>query len=120
MNSLHTSASPEDSSSVYSRSTFSVYPLATIWKSDSGVPEKLLIRSSRSIVDIAFACGFVSAPHFSKCYRDFFGLPPREERIPRGVATQSKAPIDILDATNIDPAPGLAEDLPQDPNRLLN
>ena len=81
---------------------------------------ELLIRSSRSIVDIAFACGFVSAPHFSKCYRDFFGLPPREERIPRGVATQSEAPIDILDATSIDPATGLAEDLPQDPNRLLN
>jgi len=43
----------------------------------------LLLRSSRSIVDIAFACGFVSAPHFSKCYRDFFGIPPREERLPR-------------------------------------
>ena len=81
---------------------------------------ELLIRSSRSIVDIAFACGFVSAPHFSKCYRDFFGLPPREERIPRGVATQSEAPIEILDTTNIDPSTGLAEDLPQDPNRLLN
>ncbi|HCX86656.1 MAG TPA: AraC family transcriptional regulator [Gammaproteobacteria bacterium] len=43
----------------------------------------LLLRSPRSIVDIAFACGFVSAPHFSKCYRDFFGIPPREERLPR-------------------------------------
>ena len=46
---------------------------------------ELLIRSPRSIVDIAFACGFVSAPHFSKCYRDFFGIPPREERLPKAI-----------------------------------
>lgn len=44
---------------------------------------ELLLKSPKSIVDIAFACGFVSAPHFSKCYRDFFGIPPREERQPR-------------------------------------
>ena len=41
---------------------------------------ELLLRSPKSIVDVAFSCGFVSAPHFSKCYRDFFGKPPREER----------------------------------------
>ena len=41
---------------------------------------ELLLQTSKSIVDIAFACGFVSAPHFSKCYRDFFGVPPRDER----------------------------------------
>lgn len=41
---------------------------------------QLLLQTSKSIVDIAFACGFVSAPHFSKCYRDFFGTPPRDER----------------------------------------
>ena len=41
---------------------------------------ELLLRTPRSIVDVAFSCGFVSAPHFSKCYRDFFGKPPREER----------------------------------------
>lgn len=41
---------------------------------------ELLLRSSKSIVDIAFSCGFVSAPHFSKCYRDFFKISPREER----------------------------------------
>ena len=41
---------------------------------------ELLLGSSRSIVDIAFSCGFVSAPHFSKCYRDFFNVAPREER----------------------------------------
>lgn len=41
---------------------------------------QLLLQTSMSIVDVAFACGFVSAPHFSKCYRDFFGIPPRDER----------------------------------------
>ena len=40
----------------------------------------LLLQTTRPIVDIAFACGFVSAPHFSKCYRDHYGVPPREER----------------------------------------
>lgn len=41
---------------------------------------ELLLQTSKSIVDVAFACGFVSAPHFSKCYRDSFGNTPRDER----------------------------------------
>jgi transcriptional regulator GlxA family with amidase domain len=41
---------------------------------------QLLLQTSMSIVDVAFACGFVSAPHFSKCYRDYFSVPPRDER----------------------------------------
>ncbi len=41
---------------------------------------QLLLQTSMSIVDVALACGFVSAPHFSKCYRDFFGIPPRDQR----------------------------------------
>lgn len=41
---------------------------------------QLLLQTSMSIVHVAFACGFVSAPHFSKCYRDYFGIPPRDER----------------------------------------
>jgi transcriptional regulator GlxA family with amidase domain len=41
---------------------------------------QLLLQTEMSIFDVAFACGFVSAPHFSKCYRDFFGAPPRDER----------------------------------------
>ncbi|MDC0948095.1 GlxA family transcriptional regulator [Gammaproteobacteria bacterium] len=45
---------------------------------------QLLLQTSKSIVDVAFACGFVSAPHFSKCYRDFFGIPPRDDRRMRG------------------------------------
>lgn len=41
---------------------------------------ELLLTTPRSIVDVAFACGFVSPPHFSKCYREFFDIPPRAER----------------------------------------
>ena len=48
---------------------------------------QLLLQTSMPIVDIALACGFISAPHFSKCYRDTFGLPPRDER--RRAAGQS-------------------------------
>ncbi len=40
----------------------------------------LLLQTNKSIIDIALACGFVSAPHFSKCYRDFFNISPRQER----------------------------------------
>ncbi len=41
---------------------------------------QLLLQTGMSVVDVALACGFVSAPHFSKCYRDFFDKPPRDER----------------------------------------
>ena len=41
---------------------------------------QLLLQTNLSIIDVSLVCGFVSAPHFSKCYRDFFGIPPREER----------------------------------------
>ena len=40
----------------------------------------LLLQTNMSVIDIALACGFVSASHFSKCYRDFFGKTPRRER----------------------------------------
>ena len=41
---------------------------------------QLLLQTSMPIVEIAFASGFVSTPHFSKCYREHFGIPPRDER----------------------------------------
>ncbi|MDJ0895034.1 MAG: GlxA family transcriptional regulator [Alphaproteobacteria bacterium] len=40
----------------------------------------LLKQTSMSVFDVALACGFVSASHFSKCYREFYGHAPREER----------------------------------------
>ena len=40
----------------------------------------LLLQTENSIVEISLMCGFISTPHFSKCYREMFGLPPRDER----------------------------------------
>jgi len=41
---------------------------------------QLLKQTPMSIIEVASVCGFVSTPHFSKCYREYFGLPPRDER----------------------------------------
>ena len=40
----------------------------------------LLRQTSLPIFDVALAAGFVSASHFSKCYREYFGAPPSGER----------------------------------------
>ncbi len=40
----------------------------------------LLLQTSMSILSVALASGFVSASHFSKCYRECFGRTPRAER----------------------------------------
>ncbi|MDR6180533.1 transcriptional regulator GlxA family with amidase domain [Pseudomonas sp. SORGH_AS 211] len=41
---------------------------------------QLLKQTTLSIIEVASVCGFVSTPHFSKCYREYFGIPPRDER----------------------------------------
>jgi AraC-like DNA-binding protein len=41
---------------------------------------QLLKQTSLSIVELAYVCGFASTPHFSKCYREHFGVPPSDER----------------------------------------
>jgi len=41
---------------------------------------QLLLQTSMPIVDISWACGFISSPHFSKFYLDTFSIPPRDER----------------------------------------
>ena len=41
---------------------------------------KLLNQTAMPVLDVALACGFISASHFSKCYREFFNRTPREER----------------------------------------
>ncbi|WP_375595000.1 GlxA family transcriptional regulator [Algihabitans albus] len=40
----------------------------------------LLAQTSLSVLEVATACGFVSASHFSKCYREFYNRSPREDR----------------------------------------
>ena len=74
---------------------------------------QLLLQTSMPIVDIARACGFISAPHFSKCYRDRFSLPPRDER---------RRAAGLLDARA---APAPADELPDElpdgpPDELLD
>ena len=46
--------------------------------------QQLLKQTGLSIIEVATACGFVSTPHFSGCYRTFFGFPPRDERSSAG------------------------------------
>lgn len=43
----------------------------------------LLLQSSLPVVEVAVACGFVSASHFSKCYRELYGRSPQQERAER-------------------------------------
>jgi transcriptional regulator GlxA family with amidase domain len=40
----------------------------------------LLMQTSMPVLSVALSCGFVSASHFSKCYREFFRRTPSEER----------------------------------------
>lgn len=40
----------------------------------------LLRQTSLPIFDVALATGFISASHFSKCFRECFGSPPSAER----------------------------------------
>ena len=40
----------------------------------------LLVHSSKPIVEIALACGFSSASHFAKAYRDAYGISPQALR----------------------------------------
>ncbi|MEL6436837.1 MAG: GlxA family transcriptional regulator [Pseudomonadota bacterium] len=43
----------------------------------------LLIQSSLPVVEVAIACGFISASHFSKCYRELYSKSPQQERAER-------------------------------------
>lgn len=41
---------------------------------------RLLTQTATPIVEIAALCGFVSAAHFSRCYRKYIGVAPRYQR----------------------------------------
>lgn len=45
----------------------------------------LLLQSNIPIVEVGVACGFVSASHFSKCYRELYSRSPQQERQQREV-----------------------------------
>lgn len=44
--------------------------------------QTLLQQTTMPLTEIAVACGFVNPNHFSRAYRERFGHPPREERLP--------------------------------------
>lgn len=45
---------------------------------------QLMLRQTRlPVVEIAMICGFISATHFSRCYRKYMGISPRQERAPK-------------------------------------
>lgn len=41
---------------------------------------RLILQSDSSITSIAVACGFISSPHFSHCFKDYFGITPSQAR----------------------------------------
>lgn len=43
--------------------------------------QQILRQTTLPIVAVASNCGFVSSPHFSKCYREYFGVAPSNERL---------------------------------------
>jgi transcriptional regulator GlxA family with amidase domain len=53
----------------------------------------LLRQTGLSVLEVAMACGFASASHFSRCYRAEFGHPPVDERGEAG-ATTPCSPLD--------------------------
>src|SRR5690606_20440647 len=69
----------------------------------------LLLQTNMSVIDVALACGFVSASHFSKCYRDFFGRTPRKER---GLPAASNGDRADNDAGNRELGGARLEDVP--------
>jgi len=42
--------------------------------------QRMLLQSTLSVLQVAVACGFVSASHFSKTYRNRYGVSPRQGR----------------------------------------
>jgi len=67
---------------------------------------RLLVQTAMPIQDVAVACGFISAPHFSKCYRDFFGVSPSTDRRQRNAEAWSADPPGPLPGAEVGSAPG--------------
>ena len=52
---------------------------------------QLLHQTSMPVVEVALCCGFSSATHFSRCYRDRYGMPPKADRFQGLVGVQNEA-----------------------------
>lgn len=67
---------------------------------------RLLRHSGQSILQIALACGFASASHFSNAYRARFGHTPRDERSPRAADWKAhRVPASPSETPPEDPTP---------------
>lgn len=60
---------------------------------------QLLKQTNLAIIEVSVACGFVSTPHFSKCYRDCFGIPPRHERL--GISSPQPVVTELPELTEV-------------------
>ncbi len=58
----------------------------------------LLTQTTMPVTEVAFASGFTSASHFSKCYRDMFGRTPRAERRGPSATPEVRAAAAAADA----------------------
>jgi transcriptional regulator GlxA family with amidase domain len=56
---------------------------------------QLLKQTTLSIIEVSSACGFVSTPHFSRCYRKHIGFSPREDRT--GMWTDTRLDLGTLE-----------------------
>jgi transcriptional regulator GlxA family with amidase domain len=50
----------------------------------------LLLQSTLPITEVALACGFANASHFSRAYSAMFGTPPRRDRAAAGRSMQAE------------------------------
>jgi transcriptional regulator GlxA family with amidase domain len=64
------------------RHTFGLTPVRYYLNLRLDAARKLLQLSTLTVLDIALACGFVSAAHFTKTYRLHFGRTPSRDRRP--------------------------------------
>ncbi|MGI9301339.1 MAG: GlxA family transcriptional regulator [Gammaproteobacteria bacterium] len=63
----------------------------------------LITQTDMRVVQVAVACGFVSAVHFSKAYKRKFGLTPRQDRVAGRVPFEFRAfPMHAAKATTSD------------------
>ncbi|MBN3562392.1 GlxA family transcriptional regulator [Aliamphritea spongicola] len=59
--------------------------------------QQLLRQTNMALLEIGLACGFANKNYFCKCYRDFFGTPPGEERRNvQGAAARRSATTPVL------------------------
>jgi transcriptional regulator GlxA family with amidase domain len=64
--------------------------------------KQLLKQSGMSIIDVSTVCGFVSPAHFSRCYRKYIGISPREERT--GIKDSNSAMPNMPPTAEVEPS----------------